>query len=77
MPSGLVKRSITLDGHRTSVALEPDFWAAVAAMAEAESLSLAACVARVDAARGEAPLAGALRVAALRWSLERQGPRGD
>lgn len=64
----LRKRSFSLAGHRTSVALEPEFWAALEALARARGLSLAALVAEVDAARAEAavPLASALRVHALR-----------
>jgi predicted DNA-binding ribbon-helix-helix protein len=66
-----VKRSLTLSGHRTSVALEPAFWAALAAMAAAEGAPLARLAARIDAARPPGvALASALRVAALRWALE-------
>ena len=66
--SVLVKRSFTLAGHRTSVALEREFWDALAAIAAARGLSLSAVVAEVDAARGaDRPLASALRVFALHW----------
>lgn len=61
----LKKRSFSIAGHRTSVALEPEFWAALEARARMDKLSLAALVARIDAARGERPLASALRVHAL------------
>jgi predicted DNA-binding ribbon-helix-helix protein len=61
----LKKRSFSIAGHRTSVALEPEFWAALEDKARAEKLSLAALVARIDASRGERPLASALRVHAL------------
>ena len=61
----LKKRSFSIAGHRTSVALEPEFWAALEDKARAEKLSLAALVARIDAGRGERPLASALRVQAL------------
>lgn len=61
----LKKRSFSIAGHRTSVALEPEFWAALEDKARAEKLSLAALVARIDAGRGERPLASALRVLAL------------
>ena len=61
----LKKRSFSIAGHRTSVALEPEFWAALEDRARAEKLSLAAFVARIDEGRGERPLASALRVAAL------------
>jgi predicted DNA-binding ribbon-helix-helix protein len=61
----LSKRSINLSGHATSVALEPEFWAALEVMARAEGLSLPALIGRIDRARGERPLASACRVAAL------------
>ncbi|WP_333822692.1 ribbon-helix-helix domain-containing protein [Pinisolibacter sp.] len=61
------KRSMTIAGHRTSVALEPEFWRAVEAMAVARGLSLAALVAEIDGARSpDRNLASALRVAVLR-----------
>ena len=66
MKEHLRKRSFQLAGHRTSVALEPAFWAALEAMAVARGGSMAALVASVDAVRGEVPLASALRVMALR-----------
>lgn len=60
------KRSITIAGHRTSVALEPEFWAAVEALAARRGLSLAALVAEIDGARTpDRNLASALRVAVL------------
>lgn len=64
----LVKRSFSLAGHRTSVALEPEFWSVIEAAARSRGLSLAALVAELDAARAEdaAPLASTLRVFALR-----------
>ncbi len=62
----LEKRSITLAGHRTSVALEPEFWQALTTLADQRAQTLAGLVAGVDAARSpERPLASALRVFAL------------
>ena len=61
----LKKRSFTIAGHRTSVALEPEFWDVIAADAGKAKLSLAAFVARIDAERGRRPLASALRLHAL------------
>jgi predicted DNA-binding ribbon-helix-helix protein len=64
--SGLIKRSFSLAGHRTSVALEPEFWEVLMRMAQARGQSLSALVAAVDAAREpNRPLASALRVMAL------------
>jgi predicted DNA-binding ribbon-helix-helix protein len=63
----LEKHSISLSGHRTSIALEPEFWAALREIAAREGVALAALIARVDAGRGpEQPLASALRVFVLR-----------
>lgn len=62
----LVKRSFSLAGHRTSVALEQEFWDALAQMAQDRAQSLSALVAATDAAREpNRPLASALRVLAL------------
>jgi predicted DNA-binding ribbon-helix-helix protein len=61
----LKKRSFTLSGHRTSVALEAEFWAVIEASAQQKGKSLAALVAAIDAGRGGRPLASALRLHAL------------
>ncbi len=65
--SGLRKRSLLLAGHATSLALEPEFWAVLDAMATERSETLAAVVAGIDAARAGRSLASACRVAALAW----------
>ena len=70
MPS-LRKRSLQLAGHRTSIALEPEFWAVLEEMATARGASLAALILRIDAERGERPLASACRVAALAHAAAR------
>lgn len=63
----LEKRSLSLSGHRTSIALEAEFWAALADIALTEGVSLAGLITRVDAARApEQALASALRVFALK-----------
>jgi predicted DNA-binding ribbon-helix-helix protein len=63
----LEKHSISLSGHRTSIALEPEFWAALREIAEREAVALAALIGRVDAGRkADQPLASALRVFVLR-----------
>ncbi|HEY1856279.1 ribbon-helix-helix domain-containing protein [Acidocella sp.] len=63
----LEKRSFSLSGHRTSVALEPDFWEVLCSIAQEEGLVLSALVTRIDASRIQAqPLASALRVFALK-----------
>jgi predicted DNA-binding ribbon-helix-helix protein len=63
----LIKRSFSLAGHRTSVALEEEFWAALIQIAAGRNQTLTGLVAATDAGRDPGrPLASALRVLALR-----------
>ena len=63
------KRSISLYGHRTSVALETPFWEILDAQAAAHGRSLAALICELDdariAAKSSLGLAAYLRVWAL------------
>ncbi len=61
----LKKRSFSLSGHRTSVALEAEFWAVLEHEAAQLKQSLAGFVADIDKNRGTRPLASALRLTAL------------
>lgn len=65
------KRSLTLSGHATSLALEPEFWAVIDRAAAEERTPLARLIARIDEARvtrePDQPLSSACRV----WALER------
>lgn len=61
----LMKRSFSLSRHRTSIALEPEFWAVLEQEAAAKGVSLAALVGEIDSGRAMRPLASALRVFAL------------
>ncbi|HEY2750344.1 ribbon-helix-helix domain-containing protein [Phenylobacterium sp.] len=67
----LRKRSVQLSGHATSIALEPEFWSVLEAMAAAQALSLAGLIGRIDGARAGRPLASACRLAALAFAQER------
>ena len=62
----LIKHSLVVAGHRTSVSLEGIFWRRLRAIAAERELSMAALVREVDAARGAANLSSALRVFVLR-----------
>lgn len=61
----VVKRSLVIAGHRTSVSLEDAFWRRLKAIAAERGLSVNALAAAVDAARGEANLSSSLRVFVL------------
>jgi len=66
----MLKRSITLKGHRTSIALEAEFWAALERFAEADGRTLPALINTIDRNRLKqtpAPgLASAIRVYILK-----------
>ena len=59
------KHSLTLNGHRTSVSLEAEFWAAFRDLALARGVTLNALAAEIDAGRGDVGLASAIRVFVL------------
>ena len=61
----VVKRSLQISGHRTSVSLEQIFWTELRAIAVARKRSVASLVAEIDAGRGAANLSSALRVFVL------------
>ena len=63
--SRVVKRSLAIAGHRTSVSLEDAFWRRLQAIAVGRGLSVSALAAEIDAARGEANLSSAIRVHVL------------
>ncbi len=63
---GPEKHSLTLRGHRTSVTLEAEFWAAFQQMAAKRGLSVNALATEMDEARGTTGLASYIRVAVLR-----------
>ena len=48
-----LKRSFTLDGHRTSISLEAPFWEALQEVAAGQGLSVAALVQDIDHRRGK------------------------
>lgn len=60
------KRSITIDGHRTSITLEDAFWEELSALARSRNLSMSALVAEIDHAKGgPGNLSSALRLHVL------------
>ena len=67
--SFVVKRSVSIRGHRTSFSLEQPFYDDLIAIAAERSLSLAALVAEIDETRTrDANLSSALRLYVLAWA---------
>ena len=59
---GLRKRSVTIAGHRTSISLEPEFWAALEGVAARRRCSLARLIGEIDRSRAGRSLSSSLRV---------------
>lgn len=70
--STVVKRSVSIRGHRTSFSLEAEFFAELEATARRRNVSLAALVGEIDGQRpADSNLSSALRVFVLREALAR------
>jgi predicted DNA-binding ribbon-helix-helix protein len=66
---GLSKRSVSIAGHRTSISLEPEFWAALEAAAARRGWSQARLIGEVDRAREQPAEVGRNLSSALRVFL--------
>jgi predicted DNA-binding ribbon-helix-helix protein len=62
MPSSVIKHSIVIAGHKTSVSLEDCFWSGLKEIARRRELSLSDLVSAVETERANANLSSALRV---------------
>lgn len=69
-----VKRSFTIDGHRTSISLEAPFWDALKDIAKREKSPLARLVHRVDKGRDDSGLSSAVRIWILKYYQSRIAP---
>lgn len=65
MKSLVIKRSIVIDGHKTSVSLEDAFWNALKEIASDRKQTLSQLVDAVDASRVHPNLSSALRLYVL------------
>ena len=68
------KHSLTLNGHRTSVSLEDEFWKAFCQIAAERDTPINSLAAEIDHARGlDTGLAGAIRLFVLQYYQDRSG----
>ena len=65
MKSLVVKRSIVLEGHKTSVSLESAFWTELKEIAHSRNMTLSKLVSGIDGARNQGNLSSAIRVFVL------------
>ena len=74
MKSAIIKRSIELNGHKTSVSLEDEFWTSLRSIAHAQNISLPALLQIIDQGREGANLSSAIRVHVLSYYRARVEP---
>ena len=72
--TGLIKHSVVIAGHRTSVSLESEFWAAFCDIAAKRGLSLNALATELDATRAGG-LASSIRVSVLKSFMAERHPK--
>ena len=65
MKSQVVKRSIVIDGHKTSVSLEDAFWTGLREIAQAQHATLSKLVGEIDRTRQQGNLSSAIRLFVL------------
>jgi predicted DNA-binding ribbon-helix-helix protein len=65
MKSPVVKRSIVVAGHKTSVSLEDAFWKALKEIADERGLTLSDLVSTIDTDRRQGNLSSAIRLFVL------------
>jgi len=65
MKSSIIKRSIVVAGHKTSVSLEDEFWSALKRIAHDRDNTLSDLVASIDAGREHGNLSSAIRLFVL------------
>jgi predicted DNA-binding ribbon-helix-helix protein len=67
MESSVVKRSIVIAGHKTSVSLEDEFWKAVKEIASRRDLTLSELVGKIESDREYGNLSSAIRLFVLKF----------
>ena len=65
MKSSVVKRSILVGGHKTSVSLEDAFWTDLKKIAQDRQVTLSELVTKIDGAREQSNLSSAIRLFVL------------
>jgi predicted DNA-binding ribbon-helix-helix protein len=76
MKSPVVKRSIVITGHKTSVSLEDAFWTGLKDIAAARNMTLSELVASIDADRRQGNLSSAIRLFVLDFYRAQAGGAG-
>jgi predicted DNA-binding ribbon-helix-helix protein len=67
MKSLIVKRSVIIDGHKTSMSLEDEFWQGLKTIAAGRHMPIAGLVDQIDRERRQGNLSSAVRLFVLEY----------
>jgi predicted DNA-binding ribbon-helix-helix protein len=73
MRSFIVKHSVVVRGHKTSVSLEDSFWGAISEIAHAQGTTVSKVIADIDKTREQNNLSSAIRVFVLNYVRSNRG----
>jgi predicted DNA-binding ribbon-helix-helix protein len=76
LKSPVLKRSVKINGHQTSVSLENEFWDALREIAEAQNIRVSELIANVDNGRQHSNLSSLVRVFVVSYYSEQRGAKG-
>jgi predicted DNA-binding ribbon-helix-helix protein len=62
MKSAVIKRSVVVNGRKTSVSLENEFWDALRQVAKQSNLSVASLIVEIERSRTTINLSSAIRI---------------
>ena len=65
MKSAIIKRSVIIDGHKTSISLEDAFWSDLKEIAHRHQSTLSKLVTQIDETRQQGNLSSAIRLFVL------------
>jgi predicted DNA-binding ribbon-helix-helix protein len=68
--SPVVKRSVVIEGHKTSVSLEVQFWNNLKMIAKQRHTTLSEVVGEIDQSRMHGNLSSAIRLHVLDWAIK-------
>ncbi len=75
MKSAVIKRSLDIDGHKTSVSLEDEFWDGMRAIATGRSITVSKLAAAIDLERRNSNLSSAIRIFVLEYYRKQESDR--
>jgi predicted DNA-binding ribbon-helix-helix protein len=76
VPSAIIKHSIVIAGHKTSVSLESSFWIGLKEIAQDNRSTISSLISKIDAERVNANLSSALRVFVFQHCRGRRNGHG-